>query len=157
MEGIAGAAQRRRMPHLVVSVAVIALLLATPVATWFHVGPLGTAERSGSTANVLWRAESVDEVLETACGRVATATVPVAITVLLVAAGLGSVDPGGVWVLLPLVLLGAFCGAYGRVLTMTTPGCDIGSTLLGILIGLPVAYLVIESLMIWAVVASLPW
>jgi hypothetical protein len=40
---------------------------------------------------------------------------------------------------------------------MTTPGWNIGATLMGIFVGIPFAYLVVEFLLIWAVLASMPW
>jgi hypothetical protein len=53
-------------------------------------------------------------------------------------------------VLIPLVLLGCFCGAYWRVLSATTPGWDIGTTLLGIFVGVPFGLIVVVGLVVWA-------
>jgi hypothetical protein len=141
------------MPRWFARTAVIALLIATPVATWWHVGPLGAEDDPAATANVLFRPLPASEATESVLGRTATALVAATAAVLLVAAGRGVIDRRGWKVLTPLVLLGAFSGAYWRVLTAATPSYDIGSTLLGIFVALPLGIIVILVLVIWASVA----
>lgn len=140
------------MPRWFARAAVIGLLIATPVATWWHLGPLGAEDDPGATANVLFRPLPVGETTESILGRAATAFVAATAAVLLAAAGSGVIDRRGWKVLTPVVLLGAFCGAYWRVLTAATPGYDIGSTLLGIFVALPLGIVVILVLVIWACV-----
>jgi len=138
------------MPRSLVRAAVLGLLIALPVATWWHVGPLDFSDQSSRTANVLFRPPSMSDTRETALGRSATALVVVSAMILVVAVGRGTVDPRGRRVLTPLVLLGCFGGAYWRVLSATTPGWDIGTTLLGIFFGVPFGFIVVVGLIVWA-------
>jgi hypothetical protein len=46
--------------------------------------------------------------------------------------------------------MAGFCGVAWRVATANTPGWDIGSTLIGLLVGVPFAVIVITGLLVWA-------
>jgi hypothetical protein len=138
------------MPRWLIRCAVLGLLVATPVAVWWHVGQLRVAEGSDITANVLFRPPSISEATETALGRMATALVTGSVTALVVADRRGLFDRRWWRVLVPLLLLGAFIGAFWRVVTATTPGWDIGSTLLGIFVAVPAGAAIIIVLAIWA-------
>jgi hypothetical protein len=142
------------MPRYLIRAAVVGLLIATPVATWWHIGQLNAAQGSTVTANVLFRPSALSEATEMVLGRIASALVAASSAALIVAAARGVVDRRGWRVLTPLLLLGVFCGAYWRLLTATTPGWDIGSTLLGIFVAGPVGAAIVLGLVIWACLAT---
>jgi hypothetical protein len=142
------------MPRYLIRAAVVGLLIATPVATWWHIGQLNAAQSSTVTANVLFRPPALSEATEMVLGRIASALVAASSAALIVAAARGVVDRRGWRVLTPLLLLGVFCGAYWRLLTATTPGWDIGSTLLGIFVAVPVGAAIVLGLVIWACLAT---
>jgi hypothetical protein len=146
----AGRAEDGHVPRSLVRCAVLGLLIATPVAVWWHVGQLSMLEGSNITANVLFRPPSVSEATETALGRTATALVAASAAALVIAERRGLFDRRWWRVLVPLLLLGAFIGAFWRVVTATTPGWDIGSTLLGIFVAVPAGAIVMTVLAIWA-------
>jgi hypothetical protein len=150
---VAVVAENHRMPRHLIRAAVMGLLIATPVATWWHIGQLNAAQGSTVTANVLFRPPALSEATEAMLGRIASALVA-ASAALIIAAGRGVVDRRGWRVLTPLLLLGLFCGAYWRILTATTPGWDIGSTLLGMFVAVPVGAAIFLGLVIWACLAT---
>lgn len=138
------------MPRSLVRAAALGLLFASPLVSWWHVGPLDFGGQSEVTANVLFHPPSMSEAMEAGLGRTATAVMAVSAMLLVVGAGRGVVDPRGWRVLIPLVLLGGFCGAYWRVLTATTAGYDLGGTLSGIVVAVPFGLIVVLGLVVWA-------
>jgi hypothetical protein len=142
------------MPRLVVGLAVVGLLVATPLATWWNVGPLDfTHRQGGNTTVVLIHPPDVSEGTEATLGRTATGLVVVSWTALGVATACGLFDRSRWLMLTPLVLLGAFCGAGWRVLTATTEAWDLGITLAAIFVGIPFGIFVVVVLVVWAIVA----
>lgn len=146
-------ANNDHMPRSLVRAAVLGLLIASPLASWWHVGPLDFGDQSGVTANVLFHPPSMSDAMEAALGRTATAVMALSVVVLVAGVGRGVVDPRGWRVLIPLVLLSGFCGAYWRVLTATTAGYDVGSTLLGIFVAVPLGLIVVLGLVVWTCLA----
>jgi hypothetical protein len=142
------------MPRYLIRAAVIGLLIATPVATWWHIGPLGAAEGSTITAAVRFRPPALSEATKTTLGRLASALMAASTVALTVAARRGVVDRRGWQALTPLLLLGVSCGAYWRLVTARIQGWDIASGLLLILVVVPVGAAIILGLFIWACIAT---
>ena len=88
-------AENHRVPRCLIRAAVIGLLIATPVATWWHIGPLGAAEGSTITAAVRFRPPALSEATKTTLGRLASALVAASTVALTVAARRGVVDRRG--------------------------------------------------------------
>jgi hypothetical protein len=151
---VAVVVENHRMPRYLIRGAVIGLLIATPVATWWHIGPLGAAEGSNITAAVRFRPPGLSEATETTLGRLASALVAASTAALIIAARRGVVDRRGWRALTPLLLLGVSGGAYWRLVTARIRGWDIAGGLLLTFVVVPVGGAIILGLFIWACFAT---
>lgn len=124
--------------------AAIGLVLATPVATWWLVGPLHTAPaRVG--LDYAYRPWPISPAVARAAGITATAFAVVGLTVLIWATARRLLDARWWAVLLPLLAAGFIAGAGWREMTAGVLGSNIGAGFV-VLVGWPV----IAILVAWA-------
>ncbi len=105
---------------------VITLLLATPVAIWWMVGDLSTIDPSQVEPDYVIRPLGVSAEAERMIGISASLLVLVAAGGLATVTIRASVNPRWWFVVLPLLVAGAFCGLALRIGTAAVIGANIG-------------------------------
>lgn len=113
--------------------AAVALVLATPVATWFLVGDLSATQFED--LDYMWRAPVLPAPAELVLGVLAALVAVVSATVLAVALHRGEVRRQWSATVVPLCVAGALLGYGGRVVTAGGIGANIGGALMIFLAG----------------------
>jgi hypothetical protein len=129
-----------------VLLAAAALVIATPVATWWLVGDQSSA---GTGLDYAVRPIELDPAVERMVGIGSVLAVVVSALVLARASRRRQLDQRWWSVLVPLLLAGLIVGAGWRVLTAGVIGANIGAGLV-ILFGGPA----VAALLLWAVFRS---
>jgi hypothetical protein len=131
-DGQAGGMERSQRPavHLVSPLRTVAaaLVLATPLATWWLVGDLseGPAVSGQRPPDYMVRPPQLDEALEAVLGGGATLVAIAALVTLAVATWQGGLEPHRWRVIAPPLVAGVYCGYAGRVMTAAVHGANIG-------------------------------
>ena len=123
--------------------AAVALVLATPVATWFLVGDLSATQFDD--LDYLWRAPALPAAMEFLVGVLAALVVLASATVLSVALHRGQVRRQWSATVVPLCVAGALLGYTGRVVSAGGIGANIGGALMIFLAGPLVVILVVAA------------
>ena len=104
----------------------VGLILATPVASWWQVGPLNTAPaRVG--LDYAFRPWPISPQVARAAGITATVLAVVSLAILIWATVRHLLEARWWWVLLPLLAAGFIAGAGWRVMTAGVLGVNIGA------------------------------
>ena len=123
--------------------AAVALVLATPVATWFLVGDLSATQFDD--LDYLWRAPALPAAVELVLGVLAALIAVASATVLAVALYRGQVRRQWSATVVPLCVAGALVGYAGRVVSAGGIGANIGGALMIGLAGPLVLALVVAA------------
>lgn len=105
----------------------LALVLATPVATWFLVGDLSATQFED--LDYLWRAPALPGAVELVLGVLAVMIALASATVLGFALRRGQVRRQWAATVVPLCVAGALLGYAGRVVSAGGIGANIGGAL----------------------------
>jgi hypothetical protein len=123
--------------------AAVALVLATPVATWFLVGDLSATRFDD--LDYLWRAPDLPAAMDLVVGVLAALVVVASATVLAVALRRGQVRRQWSATVVLLCAAGAVLGYAGRVVSAGVIGANIGGGMMIVLAGPLVLALVVAA------------
>lgn len=123
--------------------AAVALVLATPVATWFLVGDLSATQFDD--LDFLWRAPALPATVERVLGVVAALIALAAAGVLSVALLRREVRRQWSATVVPLCVAGALVAYAGRVVSAGGAGVDIGAAMMIFLAGPLVLVLIVAA------------
>jgi len=137
-------------------VASVLLVLASPVATWWLVGP-NPGDEIGSDPTLrpddydyLFHPPAIDANVERAGGRAAAAIALLAVAALVVEARRGHIDRRWWPPILAMTLVGAIIGLAGRVMTAAVVGANIGGGFM-LLFGTPVVLALVIGSIVWSI------